>query len=110
MPPILHLTRTGPWNDAQGSGVYPIPGPDLFIHCCHPRQLAGVVDRFYPEPNNDVLVLTVDPDGLRFVLEGATDVADDFPHLYSELPIDAVTDVRPLAVALAEADLADDED
>jgi uncharacterized protein (DUF952 family) len=99
---LLHLTTTGPWNDAQGSGVYPIPGGGPYIHLCHPDQLAGVVERFFPGPHGDIVVLTVDPDGLRVVLESADDVAGVFPHLYGELPIDNVTDVRPLGVALAE--------
>jgi uncharacterized protein (DUF952 family) len=104
MPALLHLTRTGPWNDAQGSGVYPIPDGAPFIHCCYPDQLPGVVERFYPSPHGDVLVLTLDPDELRIVVEEADDGAGAFPHLYGELPVDAVVDVRPLAVALDEAD------
>lgn len=102
MPDLLHLTTTGAWNDAQGSGVYPIPGDGPFIHLCHPDQLAGVVERFHPGPHGDVLVLTVDPDGLRIMLEAAEDADGVFPHLYGELPVDNVTDVRPLGVVLDE--------
>lgn len=100
MPDLLHLTTTGAWNDAQGSGVYPIPGGGPFIHLCHPDQLEGVVERFFPGSGADILVLTVDPDGLRVVLEAAEDAEGVFPHLYGELPVDNVTDVRPLGDVL----------
>lgn len=101
MPELLHLTHTGPWNDAQGSGLYAIPPGDPFIHCCSPAQLPGVVERFFPGSHHDVIVLTVDPDGLKIVVEAASDGFGDFPHIYEPLPIDNVTDVRPLAVVLA---------
>ena len=110
MPDLLHLTRTGPWNDAQGSGSYAILAGAPFVHCCWPDQLAGVVMRFYPPPNSDVLVLTLDPDEVRVVVEGASDGAGDFPHIYAPIPVDAVLDVRPLAVALADLDLDLDAD
>jgi uncharacterized protein (DUF952 family) len=97
---LLHLTRTGAWDDAQESGIYAIPDGAPFIHACRPHQLAGVVARFYPPPNTDVLVLTIDPDGLRVVVEPAEDGAGDFPHIYGPLPVDNVTDVRPLAALL----------
>jgi uncharacterized protein (DUF952 family) len=97
----MHVTRTAAWNDAQGSGLYPIPEGD-FIHLCEEDQLAGVVERFYPEPHGDLIVLTVDPEDLKIVLEAAADGTGVFPHLYGDLPVDNVTDVRPLAVALAQ--------
>lgn len=99
---LLHLTRTGPWNDAQGSGVYAIPAGAPFIHCCAPHQLAGVVERYFPAPHHDVIVLTIDPEEVRVVVEAAADGAGDFPHIYGPLLLDAVTDVRPLAVVLDE--------
>lgn len=100
---LLHVTTTAAWNAAQGSGVYPIPeGP--FIHLCEEDQLAGVVERFYPGPHGDLIVLTVDPEDLKIVLEAADDGAGVFPHLYGDLPVDSVTDVRPLGVALAQTD------
>ncbi len=100
MSELLHVTHTGPWNDAQGDGVYAIPAGAPFIHLCHPEQLAGVVHRFYPPPHGDLVVLTVDPEDLTITVEGAPDGTGDFPHLYGPLPVDAVTDVRPLGVVL----------
>ncbi|MCW3040149.1 MAG: glutathione S-transferase [Solirubrobacterales bacterium] len=110
MPELLHLTHTGPWNEAQGSGVYAIPPGDPFIHCCSRAQLPGVVERFFPGSHGDVIVLTVDPDGLRVVVEAAADGFGDFPHIYEPLPIDNVTDVRPLAVVLAEEEDKDEDE
>lgn len=97
---LLHITRTGAWDDAQESGVYAIPDGAPFIHLCRPWQLAGVVERFYPPPHGDLLVLTVEPDELRIVVEAAADGAGDFPHLYGALPVDNVSDVRPLGAVL----------
>ncbi len=98
--PLLHLTRTSAWSAAQEDGVYAIPAGAPFVHLCQPDQLASVVARLHPPPHGDVIVLTVDPEDLPIVVEAASDGAGHFPHLYAPLPVDAVTDVRPLGDVL----------
>lgn len=107
MDEILHVTSVTAWDAASADGHYAIPplpdgGPAPFIHLCHPEQLAGVVERFYPPPHDRLVVLTVRPDGLPIVAEPADDADGLFPHLYGPLPVAAVTAVRSLTAALQD--------
>ncbi len=69
-----------------------------FIHCCKADQLAGVVERYYADVP-DLLVLTIDPDQLSAELVYENTVGGDelFPHIYGEINMDSVTDISPLS-------------
>lgn len=97
---VLHVAARDAWEAATETGVYPVPGPEAFTHLCTPSQLAGVVDRYFPPPHDELVLLRIDPAGLPIVVEPAADGAGDFPHLYGELPVAAVVEVVPLADAL----------
>jgi uncharacterized protein (DUF952 family) len=67
-----------------------------FIHFSRWDQLAGTAARYHAGVS-DLVVLVVDPAGLDVRVEAG------FPHLYEPLPVTAVTEVLPLAEALARA-------
>ena len=97
---LLHVALAFDWEAAQLTGTYPIPAgpggePAPFIHLCNPEQLAGVLDRFFAEEAEPLVLLEVDAAGLDVRLEAAADGAGLFPHLYGPLPVAAVTAVRP---------------
>lgn len=96
MRPFLHVARTEDWAAARRCGEYAVPaGPDAFTHCCYPEQLAGVLARFYSGvPRAELVLLEVAPDGLPVAVEGASDGAGDFPHVYGSIPVAAVTATR----------------
>ena len=98
--PLLHVARAADWAAAQPAGIYPIPpgpggDPAAFLHLCRPAQLAGVLERFFAEEAEPLVLLEVDPAGLDVRDEPAADGAGIFPHLYGPLPVAAVTAVRP---------------
>ena len=95
---IYHLTTKPEWKRAMSSGIYRPRGFDEegFIHCSHEHQLTEVTNRlFYAEP--ELITLCVDLSKLSVPvveenLEGGTEL---YPHLYGELPVEAVAQVIP---------------
>lgn len=108
-PQILHLALASDWADAQQQGAYRISTRGLtldqvgFIHAARPEQLDGVAERFYADVTEPMVVLVIERSelasrGINVIDEPA--VVDDpgaevFPHIYGELPVDAVAEVRP---------------
>lgn len=93
---IYHIITPQQWQAAQKVGTYKPPSLENegFIHFSKWEQVAATVERFYSaEPN--LHILEVDEEKLQhsLIYERATDVADDFPHLYGALNLDAVVEV-----------------
>lgn len=94
---IFHITTAEDWSNAQRVGSYSHPSlsSEGFIHLSSEEQVAATVGRYY-ENTAGLLLLEVDPDR---VAEGTlvwepSSGGEDFPHLYSELNLDAVTQVH----------------
>jgi len=100
---LLHITSAAAWEAAQQQGVY--RGDTLesagFIHASLPHQVLGVAERFYfQEPGLVLLII----DEARVTAEiryetgtqAGVDDAEQFPHLYGPLNLDAVVEVAPL--------------
>ena len=105
-PRIYHLALEDEWDDAVRKGC-PYRRSTLgrsvsevgFIHCSLPEQVQGVADQAYGGRRR-VVLLTIDRSRLRDEvrmenLEGGDEL---FPHLYGELPLDAVVQVDPVPV------------
>ena len=90
---ILHITTPEAWEAAQDSGWLTTPSLDDegFIHCSTHAQLEATANRVFAGAG-DLLLLEVETDELTSELrwERATDVGDDFPHIYGPLDVEAV--------------------
>ncbi len=65
-----------------------------FIHCSYEHQVRGVLDAFYADVD-EVLILTIDPTDLDVRDEPpAPGIDERFPHIYGPLPTSAVTSIR----------------
>ncbi|MEJ2120585.1 MAG: DUF952 domain-containing protein [Alphaproteobacteria bacterium] len=93
---LYHLCPRQAWEAAQSNGAFKASGPDPFIHLSTRDQviesaalhLAGVAD---------LLLLTIDADALGPALRWeASRGGALFPHLYADLPLDAVIATDPL--------------
>jgi uncharacterized protein (DUF952 family) len=105
-PRIYHLALEDEWEDAARRGCSyrrSTLGRSVrevgFIHCSLPEQVQGVADQAYGGRRR-VVLLTIDrsrlSDEVRMEnLEGGDEL---FPHLYGELPLDAVIQVDPVPV------------
>jgi uncharacterized protein (DUF952 family) len=95
---LFHIARRRDWEAAQRVGVYRIStvGRTLeqegFIHLSFARQVRGVADRFYAGVDGELLLLSIDPAQLTapVVTEPVPGTDEQFPHLYGELPVEAV--------------------
>jgi uncharacterized protein (DUF952 family) len=98
---ILHITTRDAWADAQAAGRLTTPSlqSEGFIHCSTAAQVRPTADRIFAG-SGELLLLEIDPRRLTAPLrwERATDVGEDFPHIYGPLNLDAVR----RAVALPE--------
>jgi hypothetical protein len=101
---IFHLiSRQG--FDAQADSEFILDDANLaagFIHCCTAEQLPGVIERYFPGDNSNLLVVELSPDALTEDLkwEPATDSDGLFPHIYGPINRDAIIDVHSYGAKL----------
>jgi uncharacterized protein (DUF952 family) len=94
---IFHITDTDTWNDSQLRGEHTgsTRGVDLavegYIHCSTAEQWPGVVDRYYADAS-DLVLLHVDEQLLTspLVYEQLPGAPEPFPHVYGPINVDAV--------------------
>ncbi|HZU78577.1 MAG TPA: DUF952 domain-containing protein [Acidimicrobiales bacterium] len=93
---VFHIADPGFLAEALASGSYRGSSAGLslddvgFVHCARPDQLAGVVERYYRDAD-EIVVLVVDTDRLGVPLrEEPGESGASFPHLYGPLPMSAV--------------------
>jgi uncharacterized protein (DUF952 family) len=93
---ILHITTRDAWAAAQAAGRLTTPSlaTEGFIHCSTAAQVEATADRIFAG-SGELLLLEIDPARLTAPLrwERATDVGEDFPHIYGPLNPDAVVRV-----------------
>jgi uncharacterized protein (DUF952 family) len=100
---LLHITERRSWEAARAAGEYrqSTRGVTLeqegFIHCSRPHQLRGVAERFYADAD-DLVVLVVDPErlGAPVRFEAPVPGAEEYPHVYGPIQVEAVTSVVPV--------------
>jgi uncharacterized protein (DUF952 family) len=96
---VVHIASPEAWAEARTSGLYRAESlaDEGFIHFSRWDQLADTASRYYAGVPG-LVVLVVEPGALPFRVENG------FPHLYSELPVSAITEVLTLQDALARAE------
>lgn len=100
---IFHLTEPDRWQQSQNEGLHTgsTRGVELaqegYIHCSTAEQWPGVVERFYADVT-ELLLLHVDESKLDvpLVYEQLGDAPEPFPHVYGPIPIVAVVRVERL--------------
>lgn len=96
---ILHITTDAAWAKAREDGELTTPSlaEEGFIHCSTFAQVESTADRIF-RGSGDLLALEVEVAriGPDLKWEKATDVGDEFPHIYGPLNLDAVTGERAL--------------
>ncbi len=95
---IFHIAGRAEWEDARASGRYRAASlrTEGFIHFSTARQWPRVLrERF--RGGGDLVLLEVDVARLSAPLRYEDADGDSFPHLYGELPVEAVVAVHALA-------------
>ena len=95
---LLHVCTSTEWDECSASECYQPYGfkDDGFIHCCLERQLAGVLERYFPG-QKALRLLQIDDSKLKAEIkfERGPD-NDDFPHVFGPINKDAIIAVRVL--------------
>ena len=96
---IYHVVTETNWQKALKQGFYEAESlaDEGFIHTSKAEQVAGVLNRYYKDQSN-LLLLHIDEKKLTAPLkyELAPSVNEEFPHIYGRLNIDAVIKVENL--------------
>jgi uncharacterized protein (DUF952 family) len=106
---IFHIATLADWKQAEASGTYTTStyGVTLaeagFIHAARHEQVRGVLDRFYADVTEPLVILEIETD-LLDVPWREDPVGDEvFPHVYGPLSPDAVVRWRPARLPPFEA-------
>jgi len=97
MSPIFHVAERAAWETARPAGRYEVStrGVSLaeqgFVHCSTRAQVPGVLQLFYADLD-DLVLLEIDPDRLGVPVR----YEQGFPHVYGPIPVPAVVAVHPL--------------
>ncbi len=102
--PIFHLAEPDDWARTTDTYRPSSVEQEGFVHCSTADQLRRVaVQRYMGE--NDLILLTVDRDGLdeeTLVFEDSYGSGEEFPHIYGGLPTTAVSSTGPYLEHLEE--------
>jgi uncharacterized protein (DUF952 family) len=99
---IYHVTSSQRWQRslAEGEHTESTRGVELadegFIHCSTDAQLGPVLQRFYADAT-DLVILHIDEALLNapLVVEQLPGAPEAFPHVYGPINISAVVEARP---------------
>ena len=90
---IYHVVTEANWQNALQHSIYEAESlsREGFIHTSKAEQVAGVLERYYQNQSN-LLLLHIDETKLTAPLkyEMAPSVNEEFPHIYGRLNLDAV--------------------
>ncbi len=94
---IVHICTRSDWEKADAVGEYRADSLETegFIHCSRLEQVLGVVNRFYADVP-DLVLLWIDPSRLDSEIRWEPADGDVFPHLYGQLEVEAVVSVKDL--------------
>jgi uncharacterized protein (DUF952 family) len=97
---IFHVASRSDWEQALRSGVYTTSSrgrtleQEGFLHAARGEQVADVVDRFYADVTEPLVLLEIDTDLLGVPWQEDHVDHDTFPHIYGPLAPSAVVGVR----------------
>ena len=98
---IYHITTKKLWEEAKMSGIYTNQsiGDVGFIHCSTKEQTTPTLNRRY-KGVKDLVLLELDPEKIkvRVVYEDLRGIGEEHPHVYGEIPLEAVIDVCELVL------------
>lgn len=98
---IYHIVLPEKWEEIKDKSFYQAESlaAEGFIHCSYADQLDGVLERYYSNAK-EVVVLSIDANALTspLVSEPSTN-NEPYPHIYGPINMGAVTQAETRAVA-----------
>ncbi|MFI5909150.1 DUF952 domain-containing protein [Dactylosporangium sp. NPDC051541] len=94
--PIYKILLPAEWAAFEATGSFagsPLDQADGFVHLSTSEQVHRTATRFFAD-EPDLIVLSIDPEPFGESLKWETNNHGTFPHLYSHLPMTAVSKIR----------------
>jgi uncharacterized protein (DUF952 family) len=101
---IFHVATLADWEAAQREGAYTTStrgrtlAEEGFIHASRPEQVQPVLDRYYADATEPLVLLVIDPELLDAEVRVEPVGDDTYPHVHGPLDPAAVVAVHPLPV------------
>lgn len=97
---IYHVVMPKVWEKRKADSFYEADSLEAegFIHCSYADQLDGVIERYYADAG-EVVVLSIDPNKLTSTLVSEPSTNDEpYPHIYGPINTDAIIEAvaRPV--------------
>ncbi len=94
---IVHICTRTDWENAKETEKYQPPSLESegFIHCSRPEQVLTVINRFYAQVP-DLILLWINPNRVAAEIRWEASDGDIFPHIYGPLNINEVVAVRDI--------------
>ncbi len=96
---IYHVTTKAQWQKALDAGYFEEPSlhTEGFIHNSTKEQVAGVLERYYKN-KMDLVLLHIEEANLKAPLkyELASSVNEMFPHIFGAINMEAVTKITDI--------------
>lgn len=100
--PIFHVATAADWAAARRDGAYTTStrgrtlAQEGFIHASRREQVQPVLERWYADVDEPLVLLVVDPDLLTAEVRVEPVGDDTYPHVYGPLDPAAVVAVHPI--------------
>ena len=97
---IYHAALPADWEAAVRAGRYEVStrgrtlADEGFIHAAYERQVEGVLNRYYTDVG-EVVLLVIDRGTVGAPVIDEAVAGEQFPHIYGALPVAAVIDAVP---------------
>ena len=97
---IYHITKNKTWLKAKAQNIYDFCTlkSDGFIHASTSKQYLEVANRIFKNETEDLVLLAIDENLVqqKIVYENLEGGAEQYPHIYGPLNLDAVIKVYEL--------------
>ncbi|MCC6329056.1 MAG: DUF952 domain-containing protein [Acidobacteria bacterium] len=93
---IYHVVLPEVWEKAASKPFYEADSLESegFIHCSYADQLDGVIERYYANAG-EVVILSIDPNKLTSTLVSEPSTNNEsFPHIYGPINAEAIAKVE----------------
>ena len=104
--PIFHVASPEDAALASDNRAYHTASLEAegFIHCCTAEQLPGVLQRYYADIK-EVVLLSLNSEALtsELVMENTVGGTELFPHVYGKINSEAILQAKPLGRAAMDA-------
>jgi uncharacterized protein (DUF952 family) len=98
---IYHIVTVNQWNVQKNNPYYSTASIAIegFIHCSTQEQFIATIERYYAN-EKEVVVLTIDVSKVepKIEYELAPSVNQMFPHIFGELNLSAIVEVKIISV------------